>query len=517
MQTRSRTKREAAAAHLPEAPTKSKRAKRGPLQPVKADWDVLPHNLGRVSAAKTGLQTQAPAQDDPGPVAAGSQDQDNGEDLDKEGRSIGDAVEGEAEDISPKGTVVKGKKPGPKQASKRAPRAAKKAVEGDAEVPAEKPKRVPKKTPDNPYGLTPGRTPFPDWNGPSAEACEEVYRILADLHGECKQPEKIPAPSLEVTGCGEVPSVLDALMRTLLSGATTMANSNTAFQGLVQKYGTKQEGIGQGSVDWNSVRLSTEAEVIEAIKRGGLAKVKGKHIKAILDMVHAENVARRNAYLEEKVTGIAAGVVGAESKTQGQKDLEIFKTEHDILSLDHMHGMAPDKVMMELTKYPGIGVKTVACVILFCLRQPSFAVDTHVWRMCKWLKWVPPRADPNDTFSHCEVKVPDHLKYPLHQLFIYHGKGCAKCRAITSEGTEGWEKADCPLEHLLERVGKRRAAAPNRKKIGKKAKGEVQDEVKDEASDEEEASGEKEDKDERWDNNVEEDSSDEEVKKEPAP
>lgn len=316
------------------------------------------------------------------------------------------------------------------------------------------PKRVPRKTKDNPYGLTPGRSPFPDWQAPSAAQCEEVYRILASIHGEVTQPATIPAPSLEVAGCGEVPFVLEALLRTLLSGAVTFDGADNMVKAIIAKYGTIEDDLAKGSIDWNKVRMSTMEELEEAIRIGGLANRKAKAIKGTLDMVYQDNIDRREAYLAEKKTGVPANVYGASEKTEGQKDLEILKTERNILSLDHLHGLSADEAMRQFTKLPGIGVKTAACVILFCLQRPCFAVDTHVHRFSRWLGWAPAKADENDTFSHLEVRCPSHLKYGLHQLFIHHGKHCGRCKMATVEGTKDWEAVVCPLEHLLVRAKK---------------------------------------------------------------
>ncbi|RYP20698.1 hypothetical protein DL765_002648 [Monosporascus sp. GIB2] len=348
------------------------------------------------------------------------------------------------------------------------------------DVKHKKEKRKPKKTKDNPYGLTPGETPFPDWKAPTPAQCEEVYKLLADMHDDVQPqaPEVIPAPSLEVAGCGEVPSVLDALLRTLLSGATTFDNADKMIKGLVAKFGILPEGIGKGSIDWNKVRLSPLGDVVDAIRVGGLGNNKAKSIKAILDMVHRETVGRRDAYLEERRTGVAAAVIGASVKTKGQKDLEIEKVEKNILSLDHIRDLSVDEAMKEFTKYPGVGVKTSACVILFCLQRPCFAVDTHVDKFSRWLRWVPEKATVDDVFSHLEVRCPDHLKYGLHQLFIRHGKTCGKCRRGTVEGTEEWKTLVCPLEHLLDRFDKRQSKA--KPKVNKK-KQEADDAIKEEA------------------------------------
>lgn len=327
------------------------------------------------------------------------------------------------------------------------------------------------KKPRNKYGLTPGVTPYPDFVMPTAEACLEVKNLLSELHGVVEPPKAIPPPSLEVTGCGEVQSVLDAIIRTRLSAATTSKNSAYAFAGLVSTFGILQEGIGKGSVNWNKVREANIEEVEAAIKRGGLAKTKSKDIKKILDIVHEQNIARREAFIKEKESGEKVDVVGSGNLEQGQKDMEIAIANKEILSLQYMHGLTPDEAMEELTKYPGIGVKTASCVILFCLRRPSFAVDTHVHRLCRWLKWVPENATRDSAFSHIEVRVPNEYKYSLHQLFIRHGRTCGRCRASTSETGEAWKETVCPIDHLVERTGLRKILKPAGKMKKKKGRG----------------------------------------------
>ncbi|KAJ4356204.1 uncharacterized protein N0V89_004234 [Didymosphaeria variabile] len=318
----------------------------------------------------------------------------------------------------------------------------------------------------NSYGLVPGTTPYPDWPHPTHEECEEVNRLLSSVHGEVKAPEVVPPPSLDVTGCGEVPSVLDALIRTLLSAATSGANSRRAFQGLVKRFGILEEGVGKGSVDWNKVRLSDQKEVFEAIKSGGLADNKSRYMKKILQMVWEENQDRK-----AKLAASSDPVASSTNETKEEKDAEIAKAQNDVLSLDHYHLLSVEEAFKELTKFPGIGAKTASCVTLFCLQRPSFAVDTHVFRLCQWLGWVPPpghsallppgkkgkpgKPTRDRTFAHCEVRIPDHLKYPLHQLFIKHGKTCPRCRANTGETYGDWNKG-CVIDHLVTRTGGRK-------------------------------------------------------------
>ncbi|KAF2499574.1 DNA glycosylase [Lophium mytilinum] len=372
-----------------------------------------------------------------------------------------------------------------------------KAQKGDAEVEEDvesfsakaistaTPSTSPKKK-NNSYGLVPGQSPYPNWPHPTAEECHEVNRLLSSVHGKVKAPATIPIPSLTVSGCGEVPSVLDALIRTRLSAATSGTNSSRAFAGLVSRFGILQEGVGKGSVDWDAVRRADVKEIFEAIKSGGLADVKSKDIKAILQMVWEENEARATS-----LTDSSAGPAGVEKEPREEKDVEVARAEESVLSLDHLHLLSTDDAFNALTKYPGIGPKTASCVLLFCLQRPSFAVDTHVFRLCKWLGWVPPPGDPsglgpasdeveskkkkgvfagptrNSTYAHLEVKIPDDLKYPLHQLFIKHGKTCPRCRAITGESSVGWEEG-CVIDHLVTRSGGRKEGAGS-PVMGKKA------------------------------------------------
>lgn len=318
----------------------------------------------------------------------------------------------------------------------------------------------------NPYGLTPGVTPFPDWPHPTLAECYEVNELLSKLHGVQAAPTTIPKPSLTVSGCGEVPSILDAMIRTRLSAATAGSNSNLAIEGLVERFGILQDGIGKGSIDWDAVRRADVKDVFKAIKAGGLGEVKSADIKAILEIVHNENQARCEAFIKADQIDSSAAPKGSENETPAERNVEIERAKESVLSLDHLHALEDNDAMNALIKYPGIGVKTASCVMLFCMRRPSFAVDTHVFRLLKWLKWVPSDVKNEiEAFKHVEVRVPNALKYSLHQLFIKHGKSCGRCRAATGETSVDWEKG-CVIDHLVTRTGPRKGVRDAR--LGKK-------------------------------------------------
>lgn len=243
-------------------------------------------------------------------------------------------------------------------------------------------------------------------------------------------------------------------IRTRLSAATTAKNSAYAFKGLENTFGITDKGIGKGSVDWEKVRLADVKDIETAIRKGGLQVAKSKDIKLILERVYEEGQARRDALIAAKLEGT--------KEPAGPE-----QAEESVLSLQHLHALNDSDAMEALCKYPGIGVKTAACILLFCLRRESFAVDTHVFRFAQWLNWVPEKATRDTSFSHLEVKIPNGLKYPLHQLFIFHGRNCPRCRARTEE-SEG-KKKGCPIDHLVTRTWK--AKENGAKGKGPKGKG----------------------------------------------
>jgi endonuclease-3 len=174
-----------------------------------------------------------------------------------------------------------------------------------------------------------GSSPFPDFAHPTHEECQVVNAALVKTHGKRIRPKEMNPASLGAN-CGEVPSVLDALVRTILSQNTNNKNSSTAKHSLDQTF-----GLG----NYEAVREASLEDVVEALRCGGLANIKGARIKRILDEVH---------------------------------------DKYGKLSLDHLHGASDEEAKRELMEFDGVGPKTASCVLLFCLRRDSFAVDTHV-------------------------------------------------------------------------------------------------------------------------------------------
>jgi hypothetical protein len=118
----------------------------------------------------------------------------------------------------------------------------------------------------------------------------------------------------------------------------------------------------------------------------------------------------------------------------------------------------------ELAGLPGIGVKTACCIMAFNFQLPVFAVDTHVFRMVKWLGWIPEGCNRNDAAAHLDSLIPDNLKYGLHQGFWHHGQKCLRCMAKNDPSTKGWEDAVCVIEQFVKRGPKRERKPPSPKR-----------------------------------------------------
>ena len=243
-----------------------------------------------------------------------------------------------------------------------------------------------------------GFTPWPEHEAPSPEECYEANRRLVKAHGASDRPQTLVNDN-SVSGCGEVPHVLDALLRTVLSAATTNKNSANAFQGVIKRFGLvddagraiaaptpeNSQGLDQvvnvqkeiapdqdesapnpepvvedfneqlfiktglGTVNWYAVRNATLTDLEASITCGGLGPKKSKQIKEILNRV----------WEEEIVSNL--GGTSIESFPEGQLTLDF------LAALDYLRDVGDlDGVRQRLQSYVGVGLKTATCVMCMC-------------------------------------------------------------------------------------------------------------------------------------------------------
>jgi endonuclease-3 len=172
---------------------------------------------------------------------------------------------------------------------------------------------------------------------------------------------------------------LDELILTILSQNTSDINSRRAFQMLRQVMPT-----------WEEVLRASVRKVAQSINSGGLANVKAERIKAVLWRIYRE---------------------------QGHFDLSFLRD------------LSVEEVKAYLSRFKGIGPKTVACVLLFSLGKPAFPVDTHVYRVATRLGLVDGRARPGRVQTLLESMVPSALHHSMHMNLVEHGRKTCKPRA----------------------------------------------------------------------------------------
>src|SRR3989304_1290891 len=171
------------------------------------------------------------------------------------------------------------------------------------------------------------------------------------------------------------PDPVDMLIATILSQNTNDKNSYKAFQNLKEKFKT-----------WNDVSKLTASQIEGHIKVAGLGKQKSRAIKNLLSTL-----------LKEK----------------------------GIISLKYLDKMKDEEILDELTSFPGIGLKTASCVLLFAMRKNYCPVDTHVHRTTNRIGLVK-TSTPDKSFALLNENMPDGIAHQFHTNLIRLGREICK-------------------------------------------------------------------------------------------
>lgn len=182
--------------------------------------------------------------------------------------------------------------------------------------------------------------------------------------------------------------LLTMLIRTILSQATTDANSHRTFQNLKKRF-----------KNWEQVLAVDENEIADAIRLGGLANQKAKVIKDLLRQIKEINGA---------------------------------------LSLKFVEKMSDREAREFLGQFRGIGPKTIACALLFASHKEVFPLDTHIFRVFKRMGILPEKISDAKARELLDEIVPKGKFYSLHVNLIRLGRKicrpreplCAKCPLI---------------------------------------------------------------------------------------
>ncbi len=187
---------------------------------------------------------------------------------------------------------------------------------------------------------------------------------------------------------------VEELVFTILSQNTNDINAGRAHESLKEKY-----------PGWEEVAQADESGIVGAIRSGGLADAKARYIKTAL-------------------TGILA--------------------EHGDFSLDFLKEMEDREAIEYLTRFPGVGVKTASCVLMFAMGRQVMPVDTHVFRLGKRLDFLPDDATRESAHVIFNAIVPPDDKYSFHINLVLHGRKV--CKAGRPRCDECVIEPFCPSE-----------------------------------------------------------------------
>ena len=190
------------------------------------------------------------------------------------------------------------------------------------------------------------------------------------------------------------------LVYTILSQHTSDINSKRAFNALMERFGSL-----------TAVADAPESEIEDAIRAGGLARVKAPRIKAVLGQIFDE---------------------------VGSYDLS-FLAE-----------MPLQEAKAWLKRLPGIGPKTAAIILCFSLGMPAMPVDTHIYRVSKRLGMIGSKINADKAHDILEAMVPPDEVFAFHLYLIRHGRQVCKALLPRCEGCLLSEV--CPSRKLFEKA-----------------------------------------------------------------
>jgi endonuclease III len=101
------------------------------------------------------------------------------------------------------------------------------------------------------------------------------------------------------------------------------------------------------------------------------------------------------------------------------------------VTLAPLRRLAVDDAEAFLLALPGVGVKVARCFLMFGLRAPVFAVDTHIWRLSQRLGWLPDQqgaAPHRKGVDAVQALVPMADPVSLHVNLIFLGRDFCNAR-----------------------------------------------------------------------------------------
>lgn len=172
---------------------------------------------------------------------------------------------------------------------------------------------------------------------------------------------------------------LDVLIGTILSQSTSGINSRRAYESLTQRFPT-----------WSDALDAGPQAIEDAIRAGGLARQKSERIHTILSTIHQERTS---------------------------------------LELDFLCELSDDEVFERLSRFTGVGTKTIAIVLMFSCMRDVCPVDTHILRVLQRLGIVSPSSTADRAYYAIQPCIPLGHGPSLHVNLIRFGRSRCTARA----------------------------------------------------------------------------------------
>jgi endonuclease-3 len=208
---------------------------------------------------------------------------------------------------------------------------------------------------------------------------------------------------------------LAELVLTVLSQSTNDRNRDVAYLRLRERFPLRGRCGGERG-DWREVRDAPVAEVEEAIRPGGISKVKSVRIQAILRAI-TDN------------PGPDAGDGASEAPSASKIPEVLDAPGAGELSLDWLARVPIEQARDYLVALPGVGRKTAACVLLFAYGLRDVPVDTHVSRVGTRLGLLRAGAPFEELHDEMLALTPPGQELELHVNLLRHGRRTCHARS----------------------------------------------------------------------------------------
>jgi len=136
--------------------------------------------------------------------------------------------------------------------------------------------------------------------------------------------------------------------------------------------------------------------------------------------------------------------LGEERLREAIKTIGLFNTKaRNVIALSHAlinkYGGGVPRTREQLQELPGVGRKTANVVLNTAFGEETFAVDTHVFRVCN-RTGLAPGKNVDEVEAKLEKIVPQPFRRDAHHWLILHGRYTCKARS-----PECWR---CPVIDL---------------------------------------------------------------------